>query len=198
MKQRWVSLARGKLFVDAAEHLRLGKLDAKHVIVKMYDYTCPHCRAMHEQLAEAQDSLGQQVAVVLMPVPFEKKCNPRIESSSPIHEHACLYASLAVVVWRTAPEKFPAFHEYLMTGEKPPLPAEARERARVLIGQEALDKGSSTGEVGQYIEKCVDSYTLIGAGRIPKLIIGDATMTGEARSGAELTNIIKEHLQIEP
>ena len=194
--QRWLSLLRGKFFFDAGEHLRIGELQAEHMLVKLFDYTCPHCRLLHEQLEVADDELGEQMAIVLLPIPFEKSCNPRIQSSSPIHKNACLYARLAIVVWRTEPEKFRAFHEYLMHGDEPPAPADARARAELLIGDGKLDAALSDSAVGKYIEQCVDTYARLGEGRIPKLIIGDATMTGEARDGEELTKIIRDHFGI--
>ncbi|MCA9248530.1 MAG: vitamin K epoxide reductase family protein [Planctomycetales bacterium] len=196
-KERWLSLRKGQLFMNAREHIVLGDSDAPHLIVELFDYTCPHCRALYGQTEHVREAMGDGLAIVLLPVPFEKKCNPRIENENEIHKNACLYASLAIAVWKYAPEAFPAFHEFLMQGERPPEPEAARTRARLLLGAERVEAARASRSIAQHIEKCVDAYILLGSGSVPKLVIHDATMTGEARSGDELLQIVRDHLGID-
>ena len=48
----------GKLEWDTCGHPVLGDPEAKYVVVKMFDYTCRHCRKLHHHLERARKRYG--------------------------------------------------------------------------------------------------------------------------------------------
>ncbi|MGI9429111.1 MAG: vitamin K epoxide reductase family protein, partial [Bythopirellula sp.] len=99
--------------IDLKKMPMLGNPHAKHVLVKMMDYTCKHCRQLHPHLQELVDRYGDQLGIVIYHVPLSKQCNPHVKKDFPGKKYACDYAELAIGVWELAPEKFPEFHEWL-------------------------------------------------------------------------------------
>ena len=88
---------------------------------RLMDYTCPHCRKMHAHLREAMDRYGDQLAVVILPMPLELDCNKLVPATDPSHRGACKIARTALAVAEVDPSKFLDFHNFLMAerGESP-------------------------------------------------------------------------------
>jgi len=173
----------------------VGDPEAEHVIVKLFDYTCKHCRKLHRQLEEARQRYGGQLAILVLPVPMNHGCNEYIDPNykHPDHKLACEYAKLAMAVWRLAPEKFPAFHKWLMgTDPIPPL-SEARSRAEEYANADALDGEEGGDAVGKLLKQTTLLFKRCGAGAIPKLILGDKAVGGEFRNSEELFRVLERH-----
>jgi protein-disulfide isomerase len=168
------------------------------VIVKLFDYTCKHCRKLHRQLEEACQRYGGQLAIVVLPVPLNSGCNEYIDYNHPDHKLACEYAKLAMAVWRLAPEKFPTFHKWLMgTDPLPPL-SEARSRAEEYADAEALKRAEGDDAVGKLLKQAILLFKRCGAGAIPKLILGDKAVRGELRTSQELFRVLERHTGLKP
>ncbi len=155
---RLMWLLGGKTFIDLNQHIILGSADAEIVTVKLFDYTCKHCRLMHRHLEAAREHFGQRLAIVLAPVPLERSCNRLIQQDSPHHKNACLYAHLATAVWWHKRERFEEFHTWLMAGEKPPSPDKARKFASEILGAEGASAALVDRKITLHIGKCVDLW----------------------------------------
>ncbi|TWT36942.1 Vitamin K epoxide reductase family protein [Posidoniimonas corsicana] len=152
--------------VDLDQMPVLGSRDAKHVMVEVVDYTCKHCRALHPYVKQALEDHDGQVAVVVHNLPLNPACNPNFPAGKEPSEaarHACDYARLAISVWRLAPDKFPAYHDWLMEGDKPPRITKARVRAADLVGDDVLLSSKLRDEVANRInDQCTSLKSLKG------------------------------------
>jgi len=168
---------RGKVTLNAKEFPVVGSPDAPHVIVKLFDYTCPHCRRLHGYLKQARERYGDQLAIMMLPVPINPGCNRHVRESRPRHAYACVFAQMALAVWRENPQQFPKFHDWLFEPETPPEPAAARAYAEQLVGPDALVGLNRDFKIARHIRRCIYVYTDCDMGKIPKLLIGETLIT---------------------
>ena len=84
----------------------IGKKDAELVFVELFDYTCEHCQRTHKSLEAARDHFGDRLAIMTLPVPLDRKCNPSIKSTHPSHRESCELAKLAIAVWAVDADQF--------------------------------------------------------------------------------------------
>jgi uncharacterized membrane protein len=174
---RTVALLEGNLTFDLFKIPVLGPREAPKVVLELYDYTCPSCR----KVSRLMDTYGQerrgQVAVILLPAPMDADCNPAIRTTLSVFKDACTYARLALAVYKADAARFAEYHAWLMTGDLPPAPAEARERAEILVGKEALAAALASPEVDQWIRDGLGIYSYLKADSLPKLIAGSAVIS---------------------
>jgi hypothetical protein len=182
--------------LDLSDQILLGSPDAEFVVVKLFDYSCHHCRQLHFQFEEARRRYGDQLSIVLVPVPLNSGCNPAIKETYPRHSYACLYARLALAVWKHKRESFPEFHAWLFASEDPPEPGTAKREARRLIGNQIIAATIDDPWVEGHLKACVQLYDECGRGGIPKLLLGPAVAKGNAESADELCGILEKHLGI--
>lgn len=190
--RRIVSVFGGRLRLDAQQWPLIGSPDAKYVLVEMFDYTCPHCRAGHQAVRGALDKLGKDLAIVELSVPMDGRCNPGVQATGPAHAEACEISALAVAVWRIDPAQFEPFHKWIFSESSSPSAASARQHAEQLVGKEKLAKELTTGVARQYVTRQIEMYQKIGAGTVPKLFLPSATLTGPVGSAEELIRIIQQ------
>ena len=204
--RRLVPVQGGSFQLDVAQWPLLGKPDAKYIFIEMLDYTCDHCRRTHQSIAGAKQKLGDDLAVIVLPIPLNTKCNSAITTTGPRMAEACEIAQLAIAVWRVAPEKFALFHEYLMTtSTSPPTFVESKAKAIELLGTEKVGDQPSLAEKlesefasqtpAQYIDQHVKLYQRVGSGTVPKLMFPGKTIVGEFTSGDALVNVIEQQLK---
>jgi hypothetical protein len=151
---------------------------------------------MHQHLDAARQRYGDQMAIVLIPVPLNAGCNSEVTTTYDRHTYACLYARLAVTVWRHNPQAFPEFHSWLFEPNEPPDPGTARRRASELLPGESLAAAMEQPWVTQFLEQCVAIYKHCGGQQLPKLLLGGALVTGEANSADELYELLQKHLRM--
>ncbi|MEX2185864.1 MAG: vitamin K epoxide reductase family protein [Pirellulales bacterium] len=179
--------------LDAYEHPILGSPDAEHVIVKLFDYTCHHCRDQHFQLEEARRHFGDRLAIVVLPTPMNRACNAFVsDSGSGPRAQACVYALLAVAVWQTDRTKFEAFHHWLFEPETPRPIDDVRARVREIVGQAGIDRADNSLEPRQAIEKYTNLYGSLGKGNIPKLVDANFVIDGRFRDAQQLVEVLEE------
>jgi protein-disulfide isomerase len=185
--------------VDLATMPMLGRLNAEHVMVEMMDYTCEHCRLIHPHVRAALDRYGDQLSVVIHHVPLSKKCNPHvpIPKDYPGKKYACDYAQLAIGVWNLAPEEFPAFHDWLLTGEKPPSPTEARQRALRLVGEAVLLDKQVKADIKRRLAEQATVFKSLRSG-LPILLFADGALRGVPEESEKLFEYLETKLGIEP
>lgn len=191
-ERRLISIAGGKARLDVKQWPLIGSADAKLVIVEMFDYTCPHCRANHKSVKGAKDQIGEDLAILALSVPLNSDCNSTVQASNPIHADACELSRLSVAVWRVAPEKFAEFHEWLFSGDSAPTARAAKLQAESLVTKEKLDAELAKDIAKKYVAKQVELYKMAGAGNIPKLLFPKTTVVGKVETADALIRIIEQ------
>jgi uncharacterized membrane protein len=189
----------GALVYQLNELPRLGSPKAKHVMVEYFDYTCRGCRDMSGDLESLLVKEQERFAVLVLPCPLSKSCNPNLPANFPDHPGACELATLALAVWRQAPSEFPAFHHFLM---KLPFPIDletARQRARELCGgEEVLQKALTDTWIKDRFDAIFDEFRLLSAGdpKMPKLLLqGNRVMHGAARDVETFLEIVNQEFR---
>jgi uncharacterized membrane protein/protein-disulfide isomerase len=205
-KKRLVKFLGGKLVLDTYKHPLIGSPEAPHVVVEMVSYDCPHCRKMHAFMQEALDRYGDQVAIIIMPIPLDKECNKLITDAGIKHPEACGTAKRAIAIARLAPSMFVKFHDFLMTGkEKPPSMEKIIPKANGLVDSEMLRTLSRGPEVKKQLESYVDLFGQLqsqSSGNknfgLPVQILGDQVMTGSVEKSDDVFKAWEEHLGVKP
>ncbi len=193
-----ITVGGGTLHFNPAEHPLVGSPKATHVLLKMFDYTCRHCRQMHEHLEAARDRYGDQIAIVVTPIPMNTNCNKYVEQTHSDHRRACEYAELALAVWMSDQSKFEEFHNWLFSMPRPPLVTDATARAVELIGQEALDRARTSPELARRREFYVEFFHTVGGGGLPKLFTDRHVIKGEPRQTQEFFDVLEGLLKVVP
>ncbi len=176
----------------------IGKPDATQVVICLFDYTCPHCRNMSHHLDVARQRFGQQLAVVVLPVPLDSECNPTVNVTAPDHQEACELARLAVAIWRIDPDLFPAFHSYLFSEPRSRTYGEAYAHAQTMVDPAKLQNMVNGPLVSQFINKHVKLYQRAGEGTLPKVLTEKMTIKGDMANADELCGALQNSLQLQP
>ncbi len=196
---RIVHLLDGNLTFNLEEVPLIGPADAPHVIVDLFDYPCPSCRELHGILQEFRKKHPGRIAVVPLPVPMNRDCNPNVKRTLPTFNDSCDYARYSMAVRQAAPEKFEEYHEWLLTGGWPPPVDKARERAESLVGGKEKLASLLEEEAGEHwIRDGINIYRFIQARSIPRLIVGDTVITYGSGSKRKLLGELEERLGISP
>lgn len=171
----------------------VGNPNAPTVLVELFDYTCPHCQKTHAALDAARKQMGDEIAVITLPVPLDAKCNSTVKSTHPSHREACEIAKLAIAVWLIDPQKFAEFHDFLFQAK--PNYATALATASGLVNRQQIDETLRGPVPGDYIQKHVALYQQAGGGAIPKLLFPNSTATGAVESPEAMVNLIRQQIQ---
>lgn len=156
----------------------------------MVDYTCRDCRKVHHHLKAAREHFGDQLAVVVFPVPLETNCNPYIRSTHHKHVGACKYAKLALSVFRADADKFGAFHDWLMDSQQPPPFEQALQYAKDLVGSDHSLVQAESSQMENYVK----FFYAADVQRLPSIIIGDQVMVGVPRRASDVIEMIESKL----
>jgi len=195
-------LLNTKLMLDPTQFPIVGRPDADHVLVYLFDYTCPHCQELNGNLKLAMKRYGNQIALIKLPMPLDGKCNPQIKKTADRHLTACELATMALAVWRAAPDQFQAYDNFLFaTGQTRPVD-EARAEAVRLLGEEGLEKALTDPWIKEQIQRDFKVYQLASeeskASTIPMIIGPDFVIVGQPGSPEELFSKLEEFLDIMP
>ncbi len=191
---RKISFTRGGKLYNAVTMPHLGPPDAKHVMVKYFDYTCSSCRKMHEQLQFVDEKYPGLFCVILLPVPLNKACNPFITTQSPKHQHACELARLSLAAWRANPGKWPEVHEQLISiTDLSPEVAEAA--VGQIVGHDQLQLAGQDPWVKEILKSSIKDFGQLKKvnALLPKLMCsGGKVLHGEPRSGEALVSTLEQ------
>ncbi len=168
------------------------------MVVELFDYTCPHCRQMHAYLADVRRRFKGQLAVIVLPMPMNRNCNPYVQLDEPMYKDACELARLAWAVWYAKPAAFGTFHAWLMDSKAPPSVAAARSKAEELVGSAALSESLADERIEGQIKAAGYIYKLAGLGEIPKLLSERYVTSGEPASADELAQSLAKQLDLKP
>lgn len=194
LPSRMISVLDGKVELDVYALPVLGSPEAEHVLVEVFDYTCPHCRTLSGQLAEARDRFGDRLAIVPIVVPLNSACNRHIRHTAGKHKSACVLAKLAVAVWRVDPDSFEEYHEWLFAEVDPRSAVDARAEAARLVTESALDEELDGWKVDERLRLNVDFFEACGFGMIPKLLFRQIVLRGEMETADELCEKLQQEL----
>ena len=180
----------------------IGSPDAANVIVSLFDYTCPHCRALHSMLVETQREYSNRLGIVCLPMPISTNCNPFLPARVHSVSNSCEYARLGLAVWRAAPAVHRQFDDWMFTGERPAPLDQARVYAAQLVGGDKLQTALGDPWLQeQLIAGCrlhSTNWVTSGNSAIPQLIIGDVISSGPLLSSQQLVMLLQRYLGVTP
>lgn len=195
---RRIAVIDGKFQVSPHEQPVLGSADSPKLLIVLFDYCCPHCRAAHGYLIHSLPAFNGQLSVLLLPMPMDHKCNKTLEHTEPRFEHACELARLALAVWRAKPAEFAAYDQWLFEPEQPRDPAEAHRKAAELVGANLLESTLSDPWINQQIAANVQAYADSGADRIPIIMSpGFSSIVGRPESEEQLLQTLRDELKVQ-
>jgi uncharacterized membrane protein/protein-disulfide isomerase len=194
-QHRRMTLINGGMSLDTYDYPVLGERESGTPMVKLFDYTCDHCRELDEMVHRAEQKFADQPATVLICVPMNKKCNRHVRVDDDKHRYACELARLAIAVWQTSPDKFAEFHRFLMSGTTTPEPDAAQAEAARLLGQAELQTALADPAVEAQLAENCRLYSVARDnsrdGSIPKLVFSNAVASGLPSSQAQLELLLE-------
>ncbi len=171
-KQRKLSALGGKIELRPHELPTIGSPDAPHIILSFFDYTCPHCRTTHWYLKQIPNRYGDKVAIVVLPVPLEAKCNRHMKQTRKQHVHACELATIALCVWRADATKFAEFDHWMFTkpDKKSRTPEEARAYAHTLVGAEKFAESETDSWAAMQVKSNIHILSSLNPPAVPMIV----------------------------
>jgi uncharacterized membrane protein len=195
-----LSLYEGRFELRLDEVPMRGSPAATHVVVDLFDYTCPHCRELHPMLLEAQRRFSNQLGIVALAMPLSTNCNPLMPRRARSVANACDYARLSLAVWRAQREAFPQFDDWLFAPEKPVPVAEARAYAEQLVGVEKLSNALADDWITRHIHTNAylhsTNWVAAGTPQLPQLVIGQVISSGPLNSVKDLLTLLDHFLDL--
>lgn len=192
------SIVRGQFTLDLTTVPVSGPLNAPKKLVKLYDYTCHHCRDLHHLLQAAKQQFPTELAIIALPMPLEATCNPVIRRTPPDHVNACEYARLALAVFFAEPGKFEEYSSWLFAPQRPPELEAAREHATQLLGKERLLASLGDPRIDAQVRMGVEIYSansrLGKSTAMPQLIFSDGTSIGAISEMRQLEEVLRNAL----
>jgi uncharacterized membrane protein len=196
-EERRLTVLDGRLELDAHNEPVLGSSNAPKLLVVLFDYCCPHCRAAHGYLREGLRRYAGQIGVLMLPSPLDARCNPAIEETEPRFKDACELARLALAVFLADKGKFAEYDSWLFEPESPRSAADARQEAERLVTREKLSAALARPEVNERIARNVKAYSDSGAETIPLIMSpGFDSIVGRPSSAEELFQALERGLEL--
>lgn len=178
----------------------LGSPDAPHLLVSLFDYTCEVCRDQHQDLLAAlQRYGGDQLGIILLPVPLDSECNPLFPTTG---SGSCYRTEASLALWRARPERFAALNQWLHADPVGRTAADWRKYLIELLGEEGYQAGMADPWVDDLIDKSVDVYSAVArvqhdAG-VPLLLSGSMIIQGQEEESEELFKLLEQELGLVP
>jgi uncharacterized membrane protein len=188
------SILQGQFTLNLTQVPVTGPVNAPKKMVKLFDFTCHHCRDLHHLLKPVQQKYGEELAVVSLPMPLDAKCNRFMRSTPSAHINACEYARLSLAVFYAEPKAFHDYADWLFAPARPPEVDAAREHAAELIGRERLIAMLADPRVDDQIQRNVEIYAASSrAGRssaMPQMIFPAGASIGAVSDLRQLEKIL--------
>lgn len=180
----------------------IGTPDASNVIVSLFDYNCPHCRALHPVLVESQRFYSNRLGIVCLPMPLSTNCNSHLPGRTHSGPNACEFARISLAVWRAKPTAFRQFHDWMFALQHP-LPLEqVTNYAAELVGSEKLRAALADPWVPETLAmSCEIHYTnwvTAGSPAMPQLVLGDVVSSGPLNSVEHLMILLQRYIGLTP
>ncbi len=178
----------------------MGSPDATNFIVCLFDYTCPHCRALHPMLAQTQQRWGNQLGIVCLPMPISTNCDQFLPAKIHSVPNACEYARLGLAVWRAKPEVFHQFDDWMFAPDRPPALEQARQFASQLVGDDKLQAALSDPWVDKQVATDCElhyvNWNFIDNPVMPQLVVGSMVSSGPLNSADHLEILLNRYLRL--
>jgi protein-disulfide isomerase len=197
---RLLQLHEGEFTLDLHDVPLLGSADAPCVLVHLFDYSCPHCRALHPMLVDLQRQMSNQVAIASLLVPLATNCNPYVKRVMPLHTNACDYARAGLAVWRSEPAKLPAFEEWIFASNRPPTPEAVRAHAMQMVGTNQFEQALRDPWIKAHLDRNISLYATnyyrFKKSVLPELMIGTNIVSGAVRNRDELYGLVTNQFRL--
>lgn len=180
----------GQFTLDMERVPVIGSPKAPLRMLSLFDYTCHHCREMHEHVIELHRQFSNSLAIVSLPMPLDGQCNRIMtRGTPPAHANACVYARIGLAVWKAKPSALVPFDDWIFAAptwqppvkRAPPL-TEVTNKAVELIGAMMFEKAMRDPWVEQQVQMDIDmyeaSYKQFRNGSMPQFLIGTNLVTG--------------------
>ena len=197
---RHLDILGGLFRINVDEVPLIGRRDAPAVMVSLLDYTCRHCRKMHDVLLATEQAHRGRLAILTLPMPLDAGCNKVVQKTAPPHVNACQYARLALAVWHADPSKMERFNDWVFEPDEPPVLESVSGYAAEIVGEEVLGRALNDPWVEKQLAQDIAIYEAtskrFGNGAMPQLIIGDNIVFGELENGMQdLENLLADILK---
>ena len=173
----------GRVKLNLAEVPLWGSPNAPQQLISLFDYTCSHCREMHERVEAVQKSFSNRLAVISLPMPLDAQCNSLIKRTHPKQLNACQYARLGLAVARAKPDAIQAYDNWFFTPATPPPLVEATNQAVRLVGAEALAKALIDPVIEKTLTASMRLFEISAVeyknGNMPQFMIGTNIFSGD-------------------
>ncbi len=194
-----LSFGGGQIQLRRSEVPSVGPAKPKHHLVEIFDYTCKSCRTMHRDLRALRETRPDAFAILYLPCPLNRACNPFLPSGVTDHLYACELARISLAVWKADPEKFPEMHDYLMSISLPIRPTDAEAKAISLVGAEPFRAAARSPAIDGLLSQNFGHYALLSRGNptMPQLLLGGtAVLRGTAKDTGTFVSLIIKHFQL--
>ena len=173
----------GRVKLNLAEVPLWGSPAAPQQLISLFDYTCSHCREMHERVEAVQKSFGDRLAVISLPMPLDAQCNTLIKRTHPRQTNGCQYARLGLAVALAKPDAIKPFDDWFFTPLTPPPLMEANNKAVELVGAEALSKALTNALIEKTLAASMRLFEISALeyknGNMPQFLIGTNIFSGD-------------------
>ena len=172
----------GRVRLDLTQVPIWGSADAPHKLISLFDYTCHHCREMHERVVAVQRSFGDKLAVVSLPMPLDAQCNSLIRRTHPNQVNGCTYARLGLAVWRARRDAVQEFDDWLFKFPQPPPLVDVTNKVLQLIGSSAFRAVTIDPWIEAQLRTDIELFTVsmrdYKNDRMPQFMIGTNVLSG--------------------
>ncbi len=197
-KGRVISYPGVRANLNVGDWPMVGNANADQVVVFLFDYTCDHCSRMSRNLDIAKKRFGDQLAIVMLPVPLDAECNSTIVVTTPSHIESCELSRVALAVWRVDASAFPKFHRWMFSAGTTRTASAAYQKAATMVDPKQLAQEVNGAMVARFLGRHVQLYQRAGEGTLPKLLTTKITLRGEMPGAEELCGLLQRELALKP
>lgn len=183
--------------IDELPHV--GAVDAPHVMVEYFDYLCGSCKDLQGDVKALKSAYPGKLAVILLPSPLNRACNPGMTDEMDDHAGACEVARLSLAAWRARPDVFERIHNALFLAF-PVSPESARAIVLQHIPEAELDAALADPWIERQLASNLADFGSLASKtpKMPKLLIKESVvMHGLSSSAEEFVAVVAEALELD-
>lgn len=196
-KGRVIEFLEGRKLYRLESLPHIGDEKAKNVIVMYFDYSCEACFEEFQDLQRIVKKYPSQLAVIVLPVPMHRTCNPFLPKGMKSKSNACEMARLSLKLWVADREKFSDFHTWLFEFSSQPLEV-AEAMASSLVGDVEMSARDQSW-IDDVLAQNVKDYGVFikETPVMPKILLKGSTMIQGKVKGRDLEQLLKTQLQFD-
>ncbi len=170
----------------------LGSMQAQNIVVMLTDYNCVHCKAVHGYLQQIMQKNPQQLAVLLLPMALDGRCNPAYPVDEGRFKTSCDLAQLSLTVWRVDARQFAAFDDWLFFHQGQITLQQARDHAARLVPPAELEQTLTQPWAKELLQRNITFFQLSQLGRLPALVHGNQAIIGRPGTYDEFVQSLRD------